>query len=364
MNLILLIFFILLVISAILYINENRIYYGALIQSENRLNKEIIEKFLIYSSIIVFALFCAERNIKMSDTKAYIQYFEKLDISSFASFFSIDGRYGLGYEFLNKVIKIAFGKNYKIFFASVVILNCLLVYSVTYKTNKISFLLYLSFFGIYYNFIVLRQGIAISFAIMALVSLNKNVFKSVIYILIGMLFHETILVLFMFLIARLIKKGIKKRTYLIVLTISLILYLTKVTMVIIQPLLLKFVFLGKFIPQFKYYITDMEIYYDISILYLIYFATTFLLILKGKTSIIYNRLLFINVSGAFFLGVFSALSVTVRIVDYAFLTYIFLIPMAINGKPRLDHNIIEISYFALTTLFYIRFIGSVVSFYI
>jgi hypothetical protein len=354
-----------LVITAILYINENRIYYGALMQTNysKKINKEIIEKFFIYLIIIIFAIFCAERNIKMSDAQPYIEYFDRLNISSFSAFFKIDGRYGIGYEFLNKIIKLIFGNNYKNFFAIVAVINCLLVYSATYKNNKISFLLYLSFFGIYYNFIVLRQGISMSFAILALVNLNKSALKSIFYIVIGSLFHETVLIVFMFFIVKFIRKGIKQRTYLIVLLISVVLYLTKLTTAIIQPLLLKFDFLIRLIPQFKHYVTNMEYFNDISILYLVYYATSILLVLKRKTNIIYNRLLFINVLGAFLLGVFSTLSVFVRIVDYAFLTYIFLIPMALREKPRLDHNIIEIGYFALTTLFYIRLIWYVVPFH-
>ncbi|WP_255645270.1 EpsG family protein [Flavobacterium ammonificans] len=196
--------------------------------------------------IIPFSLIVANRSTKVPDTEAYLEFFNATDPSTFDDFdkFSFE----IGFQAFTKIIKFIIDDNFILYFMIIVLINLIIVnFSINrigklfkadiennsnfifvgenrfLKNSNFSVLpltLYIAFFGIYTNAIVLRAGFAVSIIIFTSTFALKS-FKSFIdYIaicllfVIGYFFHVTILIGILVILIMSSNKKFTKKTYL------------------------------------------------------------------------------------------------------------------------------------------------------
>ncbi len=142
---------------------------------------------LFFWCSIIFSVFVSFRSVYVPDTSNYIRIY---DISFFSQY-----DYEKGYILLQSFHKVIFGYSYTSFFAMVAIINLSIIYFVIRKLNLtyplIAFAIYLSYYGIFNNFIVLRSGLASSFILLSWVYYKENKFKSVIFFLVALFLHSS-----------------------------------------------------------------------------------------------------------------------------------------------------------------------------
>lgn len=336
-------YYIILLIASIWFILiENKKH---LVEFELRKNKLIkrnrfsfVEIFLILICISLIMI-CATRPVVGTyDTEAYVEYFDKL---SNTPFFIIEGRFRLGFEYLCKILLLFFGKNYKLILGAIVLINCIIVIKALKNLGQqygLSFILYVGFYGLYYNYIILRSGLANSFVILAYSYLEKNHWKVFACIIIATLLHESALIVLLVLCClKLIGKLRRKGMY-IILGLSVFFYLTHITDLLINN------FLNSLYPHLSRYLYTYILYlnkdnYDksISLYYLMCFILTALAIhaMTEDKGTFYRKMVYINVLGHFVFSLFSSNSIMGRVWDYMTpATFIYLIPNIYEDRKK------------------------------
>ena len=283
--------------------------------------------------VIMFSILCGTRDIKVYDTIPYINYFNKIHNVPFNI---VDREYRIGFEYLTKLIIVFVGDNYRAYFTIIAMINCFIVLYSVYDLKDIfpySFIIYIFFIGFYYDYIVIRQSLAISFVILAYSKYLRKKNSWIIYLLISLLFHESsLIVIAIMVLSRLFKK--KKGMYMLW-AIALLLYLTKSADIIIEPVFSSiYNILPGIFRKYILYFKDVDYNHKISLYYLLYFAISFVLLKltneKNTPKTIIN-LEVLNIIGLVLLGLFSSITAIIRMCDYLIgTTYIFLIPFFIK----------------------------------
>ena len=171
-------------------------------------------KYSYIPLLFYFILIIGFRSLDVPDTEPYVLFFQGLNQSSL---FDQSFLYEKGFVALSFLIK-QLTNNYNYYFAIIAFLNVLLVgYSFKCLTKNekvknsksmlIAYLSYMSFFGFFYNAIVLRAGLAIS-CLMLILTIRDRRIKVILFIL-AFLFHRTSL---FFIIGYLVFFYAKKKT--------------------------------------------------------------------------------------------------------------------------------------------------------
>lgn len=316
---------------------------------------------LVMVFIAVFAWFCAVRDLNTNDAVPYKEYFEALDVQNF---FEVQGQYNLFFEFFAKLCKIIVENNYKAFFAAVALFNCLLVYGLLIKTRDINpnlaFLAYIVMFGFYYNYIVLRQGMALTMFLYALYYIKKNKLVSVIFIIMACLFHEAAVFGILIFVPLFINKNKSNSYYYCIIAIVVLLYFVKITdrlMIYCANLILHSNILPARFNKYILYVTDIEFTYDISLMHLINFVLiAFMVNRRPANDDVYEYLLDVTLIGQAFLGMFSNIVPVVRIVDFYMLACVILFAK-MNYKMKGTGKVLVYEAYVLVLLvFYVRMI--------
>ncbi len=325
----------------------------------------------ILTIITLFALLCATRSMDSYDVQPYVNY---LHIINSISLTEIDGRYGLGFETLTKILVLVIHDNYVLYFGIVAAINCVIVWRALKKIENVGvygFILYLGFLGFYYNFIVIRQAFAISFVLLAYSSLMKLEKKWIIFLLIAILFHESaVLALVIIFWGKYFR--LSKYMLYILLGISLLFYLTKITDKFINPILGMIYGLLPVKQFYKYilYFDNVQYKHDISLLYLLYFVISFIIIyVLNKWEDNISKTIYLletcNVIGLFLLGFFSSLPAISRAADYlSTCTYVFLIPIILKYLEKRGQIFVIIMLFLMIIFLYSRIILGVTNLFI
>lgn len=199
---------------------------------------------------IPFAIFycfvIATRSILTPDTIAYVNYYNSLNVNS-VNF--ENSKFEIGFQLLTTLIKAITTSDYLFYFYLLALLNVVVIvlsirnlYIICANEGKrigvISYvfplLLYISYFGILYNGIVLRAGLAISFVIYAstICYLNISTFSKVIkvffFLVIACSFHRTSIIALLVFFVFLFTKEYSQRKYLCILLIIIIVYISNV----------------------------------------------------------------------------------------------------------------------------------------
>ena len=182
---------------------------------------KLFREVLIFFFIFFFASLAAIRFNTVPDTKAYIMHYAdvaKLPFNDFGFYY-----FEPGYVFLAKLNYRIFGENYRFFFFFLTALNCLLVavcvktfFCNERETSKyvvLSLLYYVSFYGLYFNFIVLRFGLAGSFFLLSLANFRKRNVRSVIFYVVSVLCHMSFFIVLPFYICIFFRKKNHSKTF-------------------------------------------------------------------------------------------------------------------------------------------------------
>ncbi|WP_081503686.1 EpsG family protein [Treponema primitia] len=157
------------------------IYSFLFIELANKIKGRYI---VIILFILPFIILIALRSSMVPDTLIYIRYYLVSNTNLFDT--SSNLRFEIGYQIINKIIKIFVHDNFRLFFAIITFFNLFLVMCVQknlsiqsgYLNDNYSslllLLLYIPFWGIYHNAVILREGLSISFLLLLSVYCIKN----------------------------------------------------------------------------------------------------------------------------------------------------------------------------------------------
>lgn len=170
-----------LIISMILFL------CALIVLIERRLTDSIKPSLYFTFSVILSVLFAFRNPETTSDTTEYIKIFERVSLNE--NLFRRIERFEPGYCFLNRVVKY-FTNDYRCFFFLVSLLSFVLLYYVLKRITKhssinneyvdsyfypISFMLvYISYYGLLYNSIAIREGLAIALVYASYVAATEN----------------------------------------------------------------------------------------------------------------------------------------------------------------------------------------------
>jgi energy-converting hydrogenase Eha subunit A len=331
------------------------------------IGKKSIVSFLF---IGIFFAFCAAfRGSYVPDTIAYINSYKSLNSSLF-DFNSL--AFEPGFVFFSKLQKCIFGGSYQLYFFIITLLNLFVIYKVIETLNKeINFtmdykmnmrlyvtplVLYISFYGFYFNFIILRAGIACSFLLYSWIVFNQNKVKSIISFFLALLFHTSIvfsILAFPFLFK---KNSIKQSYQYLWIFIIGVIYFTGIghytTFIFID-------LFGKIVGRYAFYIKNISIANEaFSTRFIINYFIAFGLIWLNRKELFFNRLLNIFLTGLTLLSLLSGLLLVERITDFYLSVSFLLIYIGIfNFKTWKDKIII----FSIIMLVYVFFVMRIVN---
>jgi hypothetical protein len=301
--------------------------------------------FLLFAVTISFCLLCATRDFSAPDTAAYKGHFDGITANSFIDLFSLaDFMFEPLFVLMEKTFKLY--ADFRVLLFAVPLINCLIILHIAHaRKNYFIFIYYIAIISFYYNFTSMRQGLALSFVLLAYHNMTTHKLKSLLYILIGTLFHRTaILALLLFFVSQ--KKQPNKRIMLTLWAIALFLYIFPIHQVPITALLNQFVD-SPLMPQ---YFSKIAIYLratsenktlDIPVMIgvILYFVLSLFVILSkyGQYDKSTNNesvnLYLKSVGGSLFIGciVFGF----GRFSDILYAAIILLLPIAMNrGKHK------------------------------
>lgn len=195
-------------------ITTTLVYLG--FYSERSLNNKLVRKYFLLCCLIFCALFSSLRDLGVgTDTWLYVLDFQNSD--NFNDLYSLLGIYNeSGYQIIKYLVR-GVTSNYSYLFFILSLYICMLYIIVISKLSTspvISFIIFL-LLGFYtFHFNALRQGLACAIVIYSSIYILKSDFKKYIScILIGFLFHKSIIILIpMYFLAK-VKLDFKKIIY-------------------------------------------------------------------------------------------------------------------------------------------------------
>lgn len=299
------------------------------------IKKRKLKKFYLIILAMLFSFVAANRLISVPDTEAYIEYFNVLSIDiqqngllHYTEIFEI------GFEMLSRLLLVCGFGHRSIFFIFAFIVS--LLGQIVFNDREfpiIVWLLFISFYGIYFSFVILRAGISIMCFCTFIKYIKTKKCGSVISLIVAILFHKS--VLFPFLIYLLInvcrfKKSFKRE--IIVLIVLTMFYVFSVGNMITIKILN---YLNNFIQnslwdRFSYYLQDFEtkifnISFRLMFNLLIYVFAEYVRyknknLILSSTDFLMNKLIYLGLCLELFCGSNTVIG---RIVDYLFIFNVY-----------------------------------------
>lgn len=208
--------------------------------------------FIKWLYIIFFCLITANRSILVPDTENYIDYFTTTTFSfDDFNYYSFE----IGFQIFSKLIKLIVGDNVFLYFFIITFINLVIIDGTIRRLNKIStisddiviednnncntysssilpLILYLAFYGIYFNCIVLRVGLSLSLiAFASTFMINETRTKSdyiiaILLLIIAYFIHATAILGILILMVLSFSKKLSIKNYVIIgITIGIIYFL-------------------------------------------------------------------------------------------------------------------------------------------
>lgn len=341
--------------------------------------------FLKWIFIIPFAWLVATRSMKVPDTEMYAEFFEN-DLSDFYNFNLVS--FEIGFQIFTKLIKAFITDDFILYLAIIVVINLVIIdFSVNNigkliqkeqvdSYNKLGFqgsnrffsnysfsilplTLYVSFFGIYFNAIVLRVGMTLSLVVLAssiAIKSKKSYFDYILILLIlilGYFFHSTAVFGFLIMFVLFSNFMFSKKTYLWIWLLIGIIYFTNFS-----------TWLANGVFYFMLTLNDLTVLatklesYDgnvtheiqgISMKFMFFWIMSFFLIYYSINSKIYFKYLNVYLIGLLIFGLFRSILLIERVTDYFLLFsfisfYLFLV---MQSPSRFWLYFISITFFQL-----------------
>lgn len=190
---------------------------------------------LSYLNMLMFGIMCIFRSLNVPDTLVYVSAFKEC-LNSYSFLFERVSGFELGFSFLMRFCKLLVN-DYHFFFLVCVLINIVLLIKTLdefaiynnfpQKYLELFLLLFLPFYGLYYWGIVLRGGLAMSFATYSLfLLLNEKKRKAIMMAILAILFHQTAVLFFIGLMFCKLLLRIKVKWYWILMSVLLVIYLS------------------------------------------------------------------------------------------------------------------------------------------
>lgn len=346
--------------------------------------------------LIVMSLLIAARDIKVPDTDNYIEWYVYQ-----TDFFNVSPYpFEAGYVIFMHIIQLVVGYDYRLFFFIIPLLNFFLmskafriflfqynkterlIYQGRNMSNNIRFgcpteklllyfcLAYFCYFGLYYNAIVLRAGIAISLVMLSLMyamAYNKNKLwiPSILFMTLSIMFHSSAAVCLPMLIMAFKKKGFSFNVQKILLISIFFIYLLSPYLdIIMSPINTVFVIMGNndsgYVSKFDYY-NDSSLYNSagISFKFLFFYIFAVAFFLKRSINVVWNKVLDIYILGLLVWAIFRPVMMIERITDFYILIFVFLLPMFVYGLKSVINRMVILLFVCMIQLVFIyRIISS------
>lgn len=314
---------------------------------------------LSFAICLAFALLTTFRSTSVPDTSEYIEFFSlyNLDITDFQYL-----GHEPGFIILGKLTKIL-ADDYRAFFFAITIINLTLVYRalVNFKLNPaLGLVLYISFYGIYYNFIFLRSGLASSVLIYSISVIHSGFLKrGALSLAAAPLFHASI-VLHAALLP-ILAKPLKKPTLNLLIAFSVLIYLSGATDRLAFGIL-NYIGSLENLSRYRYYIENMKFDTGLSTRFLMncLIAVGVINLTKNYTEI--EKFARFTTFGLLMGSVFSSFLWVDRISD-AFVVFIFLLLAAFSSGKNRSHitnhaGFLLVSVHIVSNLFFISRIST------
>ncbi|WP_294168588.1 EpsG family protein [uncultured Clostridium sp.] len=313
-------------------------------------------KFMFWIISIFFMLIVAYRSLKVPDTLAYIMEYKNIDNDIYYSYFE------KGFIFISKIINIIVGADYKKYFFCIALINIILIRRVIKNYLKFSIVtplvLYISFYGFYFNAIILRAGLAFSFILLAWIVFDKNKIKACIFFVIAILLHSSSIFAVIGLVVFKMKKEISTRSYYIWLAIIGIFYFLKLGN-LYSNILISFVDAYISNNRFIYYIENMQYDNGISLRFILNYLIAIICVMyrKGKDEK-YINLLNIYMIGLTITAMLSNIMLIQRVTDFFIaINFILLAVIIENSKYKIKWITIYTISVTLNAIFVLRIIN-------
>lgn len=330
----------------------------ALEEITNRPKK--ILKLLIISAFIVLASF---RSLTIPDTYAYASSYQYLRVGLSNVFMSY---YETGFTIFSMLIKLVAGSNYRLFFGVIAGTNLFLVNKLIKKYNIpltiMPLLIYLSFYGFYDNFVVLRAGLAFTVLLYAWSTFRINKIASLFLFVLAASFHQSALIGILGYLVIIRSRKVSPKIYLIWLFAIISLYFLRIDVFIYDFIIEIMVENDLFNNhKFLYYVNNIKFTEGISYRFLLnYLIAIFLIFTKNNKPNYYHDLLNIYMIGMTIVAFFPSFVWIERLTDFFIATNFILIPIAINTfKDKYIRIIICLPIIALNVLFVLRIMNKV-----
>lgn len=316
--------------------------------------------FIKWIFIIPFAWIVSVRSMKVPDTEMYFEYFD-LDHSDFFNF-SLS-TFEVGFQLFTKITKFFISDRFTFFLGFIAFINLIII---CFSTNRISKLyqkeqfdsdaisvfegenrffsscsfsilpltLYVSFFGLYFNTIVLRVGMTLSLVVLAssiAIKDKKNVldYALIISILVlGYFFHSTAIFGFLIILILLSDFKFSKKNYLWIWFLIGIIYFTNFSTWLANSVfsfmltLNEVTVLATKLSSYEGNVTqEIE---GVSMKFMFFWIMSFFLIFYSINSKIYLKYLNVYLIGLLIFGLFRSILLIERVTDF-FLLFSFVI---------------------------------------
>lgn len=284
---------------------------------------------LLFSSIATF------RSTSVPDTSAYIDFFllYNLDITDFQYI-----GHEPGFTILGKSAKILVD-DYRFFFFVITVINLTLIYRalINFELNPaLGIVLYISFYGIYYNFIFLRSGLAASILIYCVSLIHAGFFKrATLSLAASPLFHASI-ILHAFLLI-ILAKPLKKSTLNFLLAFSVLIYLSGATDGLALGILNNIADI-EYISRYQYYTENMKFDSGLSMRFLMNCLIVIGVINLAKNYEEIEKFAKLATLGLLMRSIFSSFLWVDRISD-AFVVFIFMLLTSFSSSKNYPRSI-------------------------
>lgn len=293
----------------------------------------IISTFLL----IIFVLLVGTRPLSIPDTTPYFYFYKNLDLNL------LDLKYSYfekGFVLFAKIIKKYISNSERVYFAVITIFNLFFLeknLKKEFKKTMIPLYIYISYYGIYHNMIILRFGLGfIFFTISVFYNKNKKLLMSLVFFIISYFYHKSFIFgIFIYLIP---KRNLNRKFYLTLITIIGLLYYFRLGNNIITILI--DIYLKYFPLENRYSIYLSNLSYEKGFSYrffLNYLILIWIYLEKKIDGYFYNLYIF----GMLFLSIFSGILLIERITDiYLGLNMLAISYYIENNKNKLKNILI------------------------
>ena len=310
---------------------------------------------LIYLALsILLSIIFALRTLDSPDTIDYLNAFQHIDI--YTNWFK-RGLYDFetGFVFISQVFKVFIGNNHEAYFFLIAISGFILLLFISSSIQRIfkaktphflsTLALYTTYFGIYYQAIALRAGLAILFLSLAVFCfVEKKRLVSLILLIIAFLLHDSAIIILLIIPILFIDFKLSKRTYRVILIFVLLVGITNIlgslTTIIINFLKNNLVNVSFFNVFYSYLIKDIFAT-RVSIKFLFYIMIGFYVTSFGNDNKSNRIVLNIFILGLVFYSIFGRLGVYSRAADFFNIygiLYLSIISISLNNNVSLNQH--------------------------